>query len=136
MGGSKIVLVGATSLIVGIYSLSIKRAETTYATSSMNRVRTVQVDRLAEAALRLALNDFANGYTSRSVAGKKFLGGSADYTASKHDSTYTITATVKVGAIQKTIVATVAQATSMLKKSLKAAHRGQWYVTKYYVQNS
>jgi len=135
MGGSKVVLVGATSLIVGIYSLSLKRVESDYVKASSNRVTVVQLDRLAEATLRLAVNDLANGWSARSVKGKKALGGSADYTVSKNGLTYTITATVKVGGATKTIVATAVKTTGTIKKSFRSIHRGQYVVTKYYVKN-
>jgi len=135
MGGSKVVLVGATSLIVGIYSLSLKRVESDYVKASSNRVTVVQLDRLAEATLRLAVNDLANGWSARSVKGKKALGGSADYTISKNGLTYTITATVKVNGATKTIVATAENATGTVKKSFRSIHRGRYVVTKYYVKN-
>ena len=135
MGGSKVVLVGATSLIVGIYSLSLKRVESDYVKASSNRVTVVQLDRLAEATLRLAVNDLANGWSARSVKGKKALGGSADYTVSKNGLTYTITATVKVNGATKTIVATAENATGTVKKSFRSIHRGRYVVTKYYVKN-
>lgn len=135
MGGSKVVLVGATSLIVGIYSLSLKRVESDYVKASSSRMKMVQLDRLAEATLRLAVNDLANGWSARSVKGKKALGGSADYTISKNGLTYTITATVKVNGATKTIVATAENATGTVKKSFRSIHRGRYVVTKYYVKN-
>ena len=135
MGGSKVVLVGATSLIVGIYSLSLKRVESDYVKASSNRVKVVQLDRLAEATLRLAVNDLANGWSARSVSGKKALGGSTDYAISKNGTTFTITATVKVGGATKTIVATALKTTGTIKKSFRSIHRGQYVVTKYYVKN-
>ena len=128
-------LVGATSLIVGIYSLSLKKVESDYVKASLSRMKVVQLDRLAEATLRLAVNDLANGWSARSVSGKKTLGGSADYTISKNGSTYTITATVKVNGSSKTIVATAENATGTVKKSFRSIHRGKYVVTKYYVKN-
>ncbi len=135
MGGSKVVLVGATSLIVGIYSLSLKKVESDYVNASSSRMKVVQLDRLAEATLRLAVNDLANGWSAKSVKGKKTLGGSADYTISKNGLTYTITATVKVNGATKTIVATAENATGTVKKSFRSIHRGRYVVTKYYVKN-
>jgi len=135
MGGSKVVLVGATALIVGIYSLSLKKVESDYVKASSSRMKMVQLDRLAEATLRLAVNDLANGWSAKSVKGKKALGGSADYTISKNGLTYTITATVKVNGATKTIVATAENATGTIKKSFRSIHRGRYVVTKYYVKN-
>jgi len=135
MGGSKVVLVGATSLIVGIYSLSLKKVESDYVKASSSRMKMVQLDRLAEATLRLAVNDLANGLSSKSVSGKKTLGGSADYAVSKSGNTFTITATVKVSGATKTIVATAEKVTGQIKKGFRSIHRGQYVVTKYYVKN-
>ena len=135
MGGSKVVLVGATALIVGIYSLSLKKVESDYVKASSSRMKMVQLDRLAEATLRLAVNDLANGWSAKSVKGKKALGGSADYTISKNGLTYTITATVKVNGATKTIVATAENATGTVKKSFRSIHRGRYVVTKYYVKH-
>lgn len=135
MGSSKIVLVGATSLIVGIYSLSIKRVESSYVSASVNRAKTVQLDRVAEAALRLAVNNLANNPAStKSVRGKKVLGGLVTYRI-EQGNPVTVTATVDIGGTTKTIVAYVEKATGQVKKSFRSIHRGKWVVTKYYVRN-
>ncbi len=137
MGSSKVVLVGATSLIVGIYSLSIKKVESSYVTASMNRVKMVQLDRAGEAALRLAVNDLAvsDGLWTRSVKGMKVLGSSADYTVSKQGNTYIIAATVSIGGTTKTVQAYVEKVTGQAKKSFRSVHRGQWQVTDRYERN-
>lgn len=139
MGSSKIVLVGATSLIVGIYSLSIKKVESSYVANSINSGRIVQADRMIEAGLRLALNDLAKGRVwrrGRSVAGKKTLGGSVDYNiaGSSRSGNASIFVRVNLNGFKKNVRATAQVMSGKIPRGFKQIHRGQWVITKYYTQ--
>jgi hypothetical protein len=52
---SRIVLVGASTLLVGIYSVSLKRAQLTDIQAADLIGRTAQVERITDAALRVAV---------------------------------------------------------------------------------
>jgi len=137
MGSSKVVLVGATSLIVGIYALSIKKVETDYVATSAKQVQTVQADRLVEAALRLAVDKIAYYRGSLHKLTKKdqeILGGTVDYDITNGTSTSAdLRVTASIGGVTKSVIAHVVKTTGTIKKGLKSIHRGQWTVTKYYV---
>lgn len=137
MGSSKVVLVGATSLIVGIYALSIKKVESNYVATAMKRVQTVQADRLAEAGMRFALNRIANSNGSLNKLtkiGKKVGDGVVNFDISNGTpSSADLTVTVDIGGVTKTVTAHVERVTGSIKRGLKSIHRGQWIVTKYYV---
>jgi hypothetical protein len=139
MGSSKVVLVGATSLIVGIYALSIKKVETDYVATSAKHVAMVQADRLAEAGLRLAVDKIANMNGSLKKLTKKdqyVLGGIVDYNISNGTSSSAdLTVTVSIGGVTKSAIAHVVKKDrGKISKGLKSIHRGQWIVTEYYVQ--
>jgi hypothetical protein len=138
MGSSKVVLVGATSLIVGIYALSIKKVETDYVAASAKHVSSVQADRLVEAALRLAIDKVAsyNGSLHRlTKKGQNVLGGTVTYKINHGTSTSAdLTVTVSIGGAAKSAIAHVVKTTGAINKGLKSIHRGKWIVTKYYVQ--
>jgi hypothetical protein len=136
MGSSKVVLVGATSLIVGIYSLSIKKVETDYLKGSAQRANTVQVDRLTEAGLRLAVGDIANNGTSnRARSNKTVLGGLFNYTIQRvNNNSALVTVLVKSGSLERTIRAKVDYTTDVRKNSLKVIRRGNWVASKYYAE--
>lgn len=143
MGSSKVVLVGATSLIVGIYALSIKRVETDYVGTCARRVQTVQADRLTEAGLRLAVDAIANTNGSLkklTKIGQKVLGGTVNYdiseTSGRKSSSYDLTVTVSIGGVTKRAIAHVEKlkGNDKILNGLKSIHRGHWIVKDYYLQ--
>jgi hypothetical protein len=140
MGSSKVVLVGATSLIVGIYALSIKRVETDYVGTCARRVQTVQADRLTEAGLRLAVDAIANTNGSLkklTKIGQKVLGGTVNYDISNGTSkSADLTVTVSIGGVTKSAIAHVEKlkGNDKILNGLKSIHRGHWIVKDYYLQ--
>jgi len=138
MGSSKVVLVGATSLIVGIYSLSIKKVETYYVKAAVERADIVQIDRLTEAAMRLALGQIANTSTrSRTVRNVSALGGSFDYTIKRQGrKSAQVTLTVRTGTVERTVKAFVNYTTEPRKNSMKTPSRGNWTVYKYFADKA
>jgi hypothetical protein len=138
MGSSKVVLVGATSLIVGIYALSIKKVETDYVGTTTKHVAMVQADRLAEAGMRLAVDKIAhyNGSLTRlTKKDQKVLGGTINYKISDGTRDHAkLTVTATVGGITKTAIAYVARISGKPPKGMKSIHRGKWCVTSYYIQ--
>jgi hypothetical protein len=138
MGSSKVVLIGATSLIVGIYALSIKKVETDYVGRSTKHVAMVQADRLAEAGMRLAINKIAqyNGSLRRlTKKDQNVLGGTVTYRI--HDGTSSsanLTVTATIGGVTKTAVAHVTKIWGKPPKGMKSIHRGKWCVTSFYIQ--
>ena len=143
MGSSaKILLVGATSLIVGVYAISLKSVQSAGMDNAQSQMNQMQNERLVDAALSLALDDIKkNGIpnTPREVTGKQALGGTIDYSIiKKSGSTGEIDLTIKRlnknGELKKVslAVANVEQATK--KHGYRKIHRGDWRVASVYVK--
>lgn len=78
---SKIVLVGATSLVVGIYSVSLKRVQTIDLSTSISQTSRVQTESIEDMALRASLyrvqynRDLDMSYKYTIAATRTLLGG-------------------------------------------------------------
>lgn len=149
---AKIVLVGAMSLVVGIYSVSLKRAQTTDLVTSISQVSRVQNESVEDMALRVAVyrvqaNRDADMSTVYSISGTKTLLGGGTYTYSFLNIAInkvlniagTVTVTVSNGAT-KTIDVTVSKvnAGDPAFPNTKPGHRhfvrGRWQITKAFVR--
>jgi len=143
---SKVLLVGATSLIVGVYAISLKNVQTTGMQTAQSRVDRMQNERLVDAALILALdkvkNTGGNFSTPVTVTGKHALGADISYTISNGDGdTATIFLTITKGSFKETVKATVEKISQSKghgrdrqKRGYRKMHRGDWQLTNAFVQ--
>ena len=143
---SKVLLVGATSLIVGVYAISLKNVQSTGFQTAQSQVNRMQNERLVDAALILALDKVKNTGgsfpTPVAVTGKKALGADITYTISNGDGeNATILLTITKGGFTQTVKATVAKLTSgkdkdkiHQKTGYRKLHRSDWQITSVFVQ--
>lgn len=81
---SKIVLVGAASLVIGIYSVALKRTQTNDLTASISQASLVQTEKIEDQALRSSLyrvqyNRDADSVSAYTVGGTRTLLGGGTY---------------------------------------------------------
>lgn len=152
---SKIVLVGAASLVVGIYAVALKRNQTNDMSTSWSYVKRVQTERIEDAAIRFAayrvqynvdnqrivlgsMTAFTVGATKTALGG-----GTYTYNLSVPANAYYATGTVTVNPPNedsKTISIRVDRVygTGSTGVGTKPGHRrfvrGQFQVTKYFVR--
>lgn len=149
---AKIVLVGAASLVVGIYSVSLKRAQTSGLMTSISHVSRVQTESYEDMALRAALyrvqfnrdQDMSTVYTIAST--KTLLGGGTytyDFPNIAINKVLNITGTVTVtppNEATKTIDLAVSRVNSgdpsfpTTKPGHRHFVRGKWQITKAFVR--
>jgi hypothetical protein len=140
---SKVLLVGATSLIVGVYAISLKNVQTTGMQTAQSQVDRISNERLVDAALSLALDDakssFANNTLRQNgdtkvVSSKSALGGTIGYKlVRKSNSTAEIDITVSSSSGMNRIV--VAQVEQTKKNhGYRKVHRGDWRVASVFVK--
>jgi hypothetical protein len=147
---SKIILIGATSLIVGIYAVSLKKVQANDINTALVEVKRVQFERVQAAALSTALSSFVSFGAVDLVGSKTQLGGDTTFTysfTSYGDYAY-LTMTVYQrnfytddhGHLQNVLVPRVITATVEytygygVKQGPRKIHRAMWQVSKYYVQ--
>lgn len=148
---SRVILIGATSLIVGIYAVSLKTIQTNDIQAAMSQVNRVQTERVEDAALRVVVSRIPSNlsYSSFSDSRTALGGGSytyamfrnsySDYPSVSHPYVYYWTGTVtlyppvgdpKVITIQADKSVNMGGAT---KPGFRRLIRGQYQVTKYFV---
>ena len=138
---AKVVLVGAASLIVGVYGLSLKAVQGNDATIAMARATRVQNERAEDAAVRAILDRaIRSPYLGKyNMTGSlNGLGGgtfTATYTTN-YPSTYSghATITMSQNGDTKIIDVWMAKQTST-NPGFRHITRGQWQVTKYHVRS-
>jgi len=136
---SKVLLVGATSLIVGVYAISLKNVQTDNFKVAQSRVDLVQNERLVDAALTLALDKVkkTGGSMNTTVSGKKVLGGDVSYSiTSANGKLAKIVLTVSKNGTVRRVNATVEKiepsagpGKTSQKQGFRKIHRGNWQVT-------
>lgn len=146
---SKIVLVGAASLIVGVYGISLKMVQGTDVGTALSHVRLVQNERVEDAAVKAALERITRapllGKSSTSGTVTALGGGTFQYSYTK-DSTVVCTNppfTYYYGHATLTMIQygdTKTFDVSMQNKpktnpGFRHILRGQWQVTKYHVRS-
>jgi hypothetical protein len=140
---SKVLLVGATSLIVGVYAISLKNVQTTGMQTAQSQVERINSERLVDAALSLALDDARESFAvnilkkngdTKTVNGKSAFGGTITYTVTrKTNSTAEINLTVMSSSGNNRIV--VAQVEQSHKQNgYRKVHRGDWCVASVFVK--
>jgi hypothetical protein len=159
---SKIILVGATSLIVGIYAVSLKKVQANDISTSMLDVKRVQFEHVQAAAVRTAIDKFlSNPYLGKNnlSSSRTQLGGDATFTfefkSTRPDTSSDLSMTVyqrtqlkeyqrnqlvvRDTLVPRTIVARVENTAlgisyGYVKQGPRKMHRAKWEVTQYYVQ--
>jgi hypothetical protein len=140
--GSKALLFGATSLIVGIYAISLKNVQTVSMQTAQSHVNRMQNERLVDAALILALNEVkSTGGNYNTPANNPILGhvlgADISYQIKNADgSTATILLTITKGSFTETVKATVEKIGDSKghKKGMRKSHRGNWQLSNAFVQ--
>jgi predicted solute-binding protein len=150
MGSSaKVLLCGATSLIVGVYAISLKNVQTTSMQTAQSKVNRMQSERVVDAALVIALNYLknTNGNTAVDKAQASIMGADVVYSIilpSRPDDIgdkATINLTVTKNGFSKSVVANVekisqskGQGKDKQKKGIRKLHRGTWQLNNTFVQ--
>jgi hypothetical protein len=143
---SKIILIGATSLIVGIYAVSLKKVQTNDINTALVEMKRVQFERVQAAAIRTAIDKFISApyYGSYDISSSRFqLGNDTTFTYSFTGTDPGVSSSLQVTVYQRNqynvfvpriITATVTNTSSGgVKQGPRRIHRGTWQVTKYYV---
>ncbi|MBF8296622.1 MAG: hypothetical protein HW389_3167 [Bacteroidetes bacterium] len=133
---SKVILVGAMSLIVGVYAISLKKAEASGVEAALKHVNRVQSERLEDAAIRTAMFTFVKNGGKYSYYGTKLAlgGGTYSYLMITHGTWADLSVTVTKNGVKKNITARVDKRTTGVKKGARSIHRGQWEVTKSFIE--
>jgi hypothetical protein len=140
---SKVLLVGATSLIVGVYAISLKNVQTIGLKTAQSQVNQMQNERLVDAALVLALNKVKNtgGNYNTPTYGPddagRVLGADISYRIKNADgNSATILLTITKGNFTEIVKATVekTQGSHGHRWGLRRSHRGNWQLTNAFVQ--
>jgi hypothetical protein len=134
---SKVVLVGATSLIIGIYGASLKRVQSEHMQVAMSNVYRVQRQYAGDAAMRSALSSYQAVDGDHSVWGTKSLPsntGTFDYSIIRIGYSTTARVTVDVhyaDGSSQTLTGTVAKiATGKgAKQGIRKVHKGRFEVS-------
>ncbi|MCX6132941.1 MAG: hypothetical protein NTU47_03915 [Ignavibacteriales bacterium] len=149
---SKIILIGATSLIIGIYAVALKKVQTDEILTALVDVKRVQFEQAQATAVATAMDLFVI-YGCKTLSGSRNAlgGGTYSYSFSRPthwngtawvpDNIYAdLTLTATLDGVPRVITARV-EDTSLrsdpsqrfVKKGPRKIHRGRWEVTKYYV---
>jgi hypothetical protein len=138
---SKVLLVGATSLIVGVYAISLKNVQTTGMQTAQFKVSRMQNERVVDAALILALDKVknANGNFPQplTVTGAHALGADLSYTIqSQGNDKVLVTLTISRNSITQTVKAVIekTQSSHSQKRGFRKSHRGNWQLSNAFVQ--
>ena len=145
---SKVVLVGATSLIIGIFAVSLKTVQTNDIKTAMVDTKRVQFEQVQAAAVRTAMSLFVS-YGGGDLSGSRNAlgGGTYSYSFVSHwNTTYAnydyadLTLTATLDGVARNITARVENVSlrsdpskRYVKQGPRKMHRGTWEVVKYYV---
>ena len=141
---SKIVLVGATSLIVGTYGISLKQAQTNQIFAAKALFTQVNKEKVMDAAMRAAIDGVAksngnlNKYSGKSSTALD--GGTFDYSVTKvengHDATWTLAVTMVRDRVTSTAFANIVKLGGPDKpdQGPRKVHRGKWQVSQVFFQ--
>ncbi len=137
MGNSKVILLGAVSVIIGMYALKIKEADRTVATIGGYRAYEFQALELAKSGIDLAVDELStNSNTSSFSRTKTLLGGTVSYAVSYVDTdTRKVTSTATVSGKTRTLTAYLEKAGSGVVLSGKKKKKwSRWTTVKVYVK--
>jgi hypothetical protein len=138
---SKIILIGATSMIVGIYAVSLKTVQTVDVRTALVEVNRIQFERVQAAAIRTMMSSYLINWAT--TGERTQLGSDTTFTY-KVTSSGSGYAYVSFKIYQKNednvrvprVVTVKIEDTggSGVKQGPRKIHRAAWQVTKYYVQ--
>lgn len=134
---SKVLLVGAISLIVGVYAISLKGVQTLSMQTAQSYVNRVQNERMVDAALILALDQVKNtgGSVTTTPTVRHALGADITYSISNVDSAKaTIFLTITKGGFAENVKANV-EKISHQKNGYRKLHRGDWQLASVFIQH-
>jgi len=135
---SKVVLVGAASLIVGVYGISLKMVQGTDLGTALSQTRRVQNERAEDAAMRAAVYQITKapllGKSNTSGTVNALGGGTFYYNYVTHTTWGTATLTMIQGGDTKVVDVTMEKKTTT-SPGFRHILRGQWQVTKYHVRS-
>lgn len=97
MGNSKVILISAVSLIIGLYSMGIKTAEKNALQPAIERANAIEGEELSKAGLHMAMDDLASYPHLRSLQlsqSKVLWGDTLNYTISPNAAIDTATVVV------------------------------------------
>lgn len=146
---SKVILVGATSLIVGVYAISLKKAETEGLNAALKNVSRVQNERFEDAALRTALHEYVaedgakdKGGSRKGLAGKTFSYSvknqsvpATRWTPARVDRLLSVTYDTDDKIVTISAVLQKVPAGGSVRQGARKVHRGPWEVTAVYAQH-
>jgi len=135
---AKVVLVGAASLIVGVYGISLKMVQGTDLLTSLSHSTRVQNERAEDAAVRATLDRVTRapllGKSSTSGTVTALGGGTFYFTYTTHTTWGTATLTMNQSGDTKVIDVTMTKETNT-SPGFRHILRGQWQVTSYHVRS-
>jgi len=136
MGASKGVLLSGIALIIGMYSVGIKKADAIIASSASTRVYQLQSDANARSALRIAVVDMIdNSWSTRSQT-VIFLGDTLMYDIDNLSSTSPrkakVTCRSRFKGVETKIVAYVQEGTAIVNRRGRRVG-SNWTITKSYL---
>jgi hypothetical protein len=137
MGSSKVILLGAVSMMIGMYALKIQQADSQVMNISGTRSNEYQAFELAKTGVDLAvtelsaINSSLNGTRTQSL-----FGGTVTYVLAKIDAdNEKVTSTAKFGTETRTLVAYLAQTGSgSVWIGKKKKNWSRWSTVKVYVE--
>lgn len=142
---SKVILVGATSLIVGVYGISLKKAESDGVQAAMKHVKRVQNERTEDAAMRTALSSFVaeDGRKDKSGSLRALDGSTFTYSVAKikekddpDRGDYRLIVTMTREGVSKVVTSVLKKMTGDMKEGARTIKRGKYQVTKSYISQN
>lgn len=137
MGNSKVMFLGAVTVIIGMYALKIKEADRTVATIGGYRAYEFQALELAKTGVDLAVNELSATTSLLSVTRTRtLLGGTVTYAMSIVDwDKQKVTSTAKVNGQTRTLVAYLQkEGSGTIRDGRKRKKWSRWETTKIYVK--
>ncbi len=133
MGTSKGVLLSGVALIIGFYTVGIKKTDRMTAEMAETRANELQSENIAQSGVRLAINELVvSNFATNSSKSLDLLGGTISYTITSSSGSAHITSTGQFSGRTVKVIADVQQTPTQPTKS-----RGNmWQISKMYVQPS
>lgn len=134
---SKVILVGATTLIVGTYAVSLKQVQTKQVAAASAEVNRVQDQQALDAAMRAALDEYVKGNGSSDKSGTLTTVGGGTFTYAVKNGVVgpTLTVTLTRGMGTKVATAALTKTTTNVKQGSRRIHRGKWEVGSTFVSS-
>jgi len=131
---SKVILVAATSLIVGTYAVSMKEVQTQQVAAASAEVGRLQDQQTIDAAMRSAIDDYAikDGGSDSQGTLTAIDGGRFTYAVSR--SAKTLTVNLTLGGKKMVATAALTRTTGNVKQGSRKIHRGKWEVGSAFVR--